>query len=58
VRKPLARRTCELTVSYDLVFWIMWSPVHVWVTVRKIGADHGNRLVDLACDLGAPLYNP
>jgi len=40
------------------VFDIVWTAGHVHVTVRNIETEHGNRLVALAADLGAPLYDP
>ena len=40
------------------MFEITWSPVHVHVTLRAIETDQGNRLVDIAGNFGAPLYDP
>ena len=58
VREP----TTDLLVwqSHDQrsMFEITWSPVHVHVTLRAIETDDGNRLVDIAANLGAPLYDP
>jgi hypothetical protein len=39
-------------------FQVTWSSVHVQVTCRSIHRDDGNRLVDIAISLGAPLYDP
>ena len=40
------------------MFEITWSPVRVHVTLRAIETDDGNRLVDIAANFGAPLYDP
>jgi hypothetical protein len=40
------------------VFEVTWSPVHVLVTLRAVETDEGNRLVDIAANFGAPLYDP
>ena len=39
-------------------FSITWSPVHVLVTLRAVSSEIGNRLVEIAASLDAPLYDP
>jgi hypothetical protein len=61
---PAAARESEVDqlswVSGDerSMFEITWSPVHVLVTLRGSDRDVGNRLVEIAASLGAPLYDP
>jgi hypothetical protein len=40
------------------MFEVSCSPLHAHVTLRSVENDTANRLVTIAADLGAPLYDP
>ena len=39
-------------------FQIEWSALHVSIALRSVSKEDGNRLVEIAADCGAPLYDP
>lgn len=47
-----------LSVNGRSSFSITWSPVHVLVTLRGVESEDGNRLVEIAASVDAPLYDP
>lgn len=54
------REPCLIWQSADQksMFEITWSPVHLHATLRSVGTDDANRIVEIAAKLGAPLYDP
>jgi hypothetical protein len=58
VREPASDLLVWQRHDQRSMFEITWSPVRVHVTLRAIETDDGNRLVDIAANFGAPLYDP
>jgi hypothetical protein len=60
VREPNGEREWVVWESNnsDASFQVEWSPVHVLATLRPLVEDHGNRLIEIAAEFNAPLYDP
>ena len=55
---PNSELVCWISGDGKSSFQIEWSPIHVWITLRGVSTQDGNRLVDLAAGFGCPLYDP